>query len=405
MQKKNLVLVSLGHLSCDINAGALPAALPFVRSAYHLDYQATGGLMLAFSCLSSILQPLLGWLADRHSKPWFIPLGVLLAGCGMAMIGFLGNYWAIFTAIIISGIGSAFFHPEGARFVNRITGKRKGAAMSVFSIGGNAGFIVGPLFVSIFVGWLGLAGMSVFGILAFCTASVLFYQISRLTPQSDIPVTPPRKVESIVPQDVEAEELDSAIGNDAIKEGKNNWREFSKLMLVIISRSITFVGCNTFIPLYLVNALGRTASAGAFALIVFGACGVAFNILGGLLGDRIGYVPTIRIAFSLMGLFSLLFAFADNIVLAYLLLPFMAMTVYMPFSAQVVLGQKLLARNIGFASGITLGLATTLGGIMQPVLGWIADQYGLHAIFFSLACVGLFGGIMSWSLANKRELS
>lgn len=401
MQKKNLVLVSLGHLSCDINAGALPASLPFVRSAYNLDYQATGGLMLAFSCLSSILQPLLGLLSDKHSKPWFIPLGVLLAGCGMTLLGFLGNYWTIFTAIIISGIGSAFFHPEGARFANMIAGKRKGAAMSFFSIGGNAGFILGPLFVTIFVGSFGLGGMSVFGILALCTASILLVQILRLPASTIKTEIKPSPSESVLPADVEAEELETA--QKPAPEAKNNWREFSKLILVIISRSITFVGCNTFIPLYLVNAFGQSDSAGGIALIIFGAFGVGFNILGGMLGDRIGYVPTIRIAFSLMGPFVFLFGLIDNIILAYLLLPCVAMTVYMPFSAQVVLGQKLLSRNIGFASGITLGLATTLGGMMQPVLGWIADNYGLHSIFFSIACVGLVGAMFSWLLNNHKE--
>ena len=98
MDKKKLFLVSLGHLSCDINGGALPAILPFLIAAYGFDYQASAGFMFAFSCLSSIIQPAFGYLSDRLSKPWFIPVGVLLAGGGLASIGFLHSYWAIFTA-------------------------------------------------------------------------------------------------------------------------------------------------------------------------------------------------------------------------------------------------------------------------------------------------------------------
>lgn len=403
MQKKNLALVSLGHLSCDINAGALPAALPFVRSAYNLDYQATGGLMLAFSCLSSILQPLLGLLADKHSKPWFIPLGVLLAGLGLTLIGFLGNYWAIFCAVILSGIGSAFFHPEGARFANKISGKRKGAAMSIFSIGGNTGYILGPLFVTIFVGTLGLSGMAVFGILAFVMATILWLQISHLPSKPTIVQAAPQNTANILPSDVEAEELSGPLKPEVKPEPRNDWREFRKLMLVIICRSINFVGCNTFIPLYMVNALGQHTSLGGIALIIFGASGVGFNILGGIIGDKLGYVPTIRIAFSLMPVFVFLFGLNNNIVLAYLLLPLLALPLYFPFSSQVVLGQKLLAKNIGFASGVTLGLATTLGGIAQPLLGWLADNYGLHSIFFCLASIGLLGALFSWLLTNRKE--
>lgn len=395
MQKKNLILVSLGHLSCDVNGGALPAALPFIRSACHLDYQATGGLMLAYSFLSSILQPVLGWLADRHSKPWFIPLGVLMAGLGLTLAGFLSHYWAIFTAIIFSGVGSAFFHPEGARYANKISGKRKGAAMSVFSIGGNLGFILGPLLVSVFVGAFGLRGMAVFGFLAFCAASILWLQISRLPGSAESGETSGESDKSpgaaVAPQ--KAKE-----GENPVQEGRNNWREFGKLICVVVSRSLAFTGCNTFIPLYMVNALGQSPSMGGAALVVFGASGVAFNILGGFLGDRLGYTAVIRIAFSILPLSLVCFTLADGAFMAYLLLPLLALPLYLPFSAQVVLGQKLLAKNIGFASGITLGLATTLGGIAQPLLGWLADNWGLSSIFYALACAGLVGALMAWLL-------
>ena len=110
MDKKKILLVSLGHLSCDINGGALPAILPFLRAAYDLSYQATGGLMFAYACLSSMIQPLFGLLSDRFSKPWFIPVGVLLAGCGLAAIGWMSGYWGIFAAIGLSGIGAALAH-------------------------------------------------------------------------------------------------------------------------------------------------------------------------------------------------------------------------------------------------------------------------------------------------------
>ena len=43
MDKKKIFLVSLGHLSCDINGGALPAILPFLITAYGFDYQAAAG--------------------------------------------------------------------------------------------------------------------------------------------------------------------------------------------------------------------------------------------------------------------------------------------------------------------------------------------------------------------------
>ena len=136
MDKKKILLLSLGHLSCDVNGGALPAVLPFLRASYGLSYQATGGLMFAYSCFASIIQPVFGYLSDRFSRPWFIPLGVLLAGGGVAAVGFLNTYWAIFAVFALSGIGSSLFHPEGARFANKVSGASKGTGLSLFSIGG-----------------------------------------------------------------------------------------------------------------------------------------------------------------------------------------------------------------------------------------------------------------------------
>lgn len=387
MDKKKIFLLALGHFSCDVNGGALPAALPYLRSAYGLDYQATGGLMLAYSCLSSVIQPVFGLLADRLSKPWFLPLGVALAGCGIGCMGFLSSYWAIFTAILVSGIGSALFHPEGARHANRVSGKSKGIGLSIFSIGGNTGFILGPLLVAGFVGGFGLAGMSVFSVLGLVMASVLLWAIARLGP-SQIPAQPKNA------------EVASASSAPA---PVNNWREFSRLTVVIIARSTVFVGCNAFIPLYWVNVFGQSKAAGALALVIFCACGVTCNILGGLLSDRIGCVPVIRLGFSVMPLAVLAFSFAPNIAFAYACLPLLGFALYSPFSSQVVLGQRLLARNMGFASGVTLGLAVSIGGLAQPFLGYVADEAGLPVAIRVLALAAALGMTFSWLLSRNPE--
>lgn len=409
MERKKIFLVSLGHLSCDLNGGALPAALPYIRAAHSLDYQATGGLMLAYSCLSSLIQPLLGLLADRLQKPWFIPLGIFLAGAGISALGFMANYWAMFTAIAISGIGSAFFHPEGARFANRFSGKSKGTGLSLFSVGGNSGFIIGPLLVTVFVGAAGLRGMSVFGVIAIATASIMLWQIAKIrpsgqemaysSPQASKKYMEAAEIAAEDPLAAEGDELDAEIqsGNKT-----NNWRAFGKLTLVIVSRSITFAGCNTFIPLYWVNAFHQSREAGAFALVVFGCFGVACNLLGGYLGDRAGYIRIIRTAFSLMPIVVILFGLAPNAWWGWCLLPLLGFALYLPFSSQVVLGQKYLAKNIGFASGVTLGLAITLGGMAQPLLGWLADSFGLHYVFFCLAGISGVGCLFSFFLTREN---
>ncbi|SCM72858.1 MFS transporter [Desulfovibrio sp. 86] len=408
MDKKKISLVSLGHLSCDVNGGALPAVLPFLRTHYGLSYQATGGLMFAYSCLSSIIQPLFGLMADKLSKPWLIPLGVLLAGVGLTAVGFMSSYWAIFAAIGVSGVGAALFHPEGARFANKVSGESKGTGMSIFSIGGNAGFVVGPLLATFFLSMFGMPGMAIFGLLATVMASILLLLIMRMV-APEAAAAAQRTAEAAYGQPKGAKDAQPAQTTDGkAKPGEdaalpNNWREFSKLTGAIITRSILFIGFNTFIPLYWVSGFGQSKAAGAVALTVFCTFGVMSNILGGVLADKYGFRAIVRLAFALVTPVVLAFSLMPNLYAAYAMLPLLGFVLYVPFSSLVVLGQTYLARNIGFASGVTLGLATSLGGVFAPVLGWVADNYGLPRTFQCLAVVALVGAIFAFTLRKTEE--
>jgi FSR family fosmidomycin resistance protein-like MFS transporter len=59
----------------------------------------------------------------------------------------------------------------------------------------------------------------------------------------------------------------------------------------------------------------------------------------------------------------------------------------MPFSVFVILGQDYLPNRIGIASGVTVGLAVTVGGLFSPLLGVIADATDLRVTFLILAGV------------------
>ena len=185
--------------------------------------------MFAYSCLSSLIQPLFGLLSDRFSRPWFIPLGVLLAGCGLAAVGWMSGYWSVFAAIVVSGVGAALFHPEGARFANRVSSGHKAVGMSIFSIGGNSGFVLGPLLATAALGALGLAGTTVFAMQACVTAGFLLWNVTRMR----FPVTP------VAPQT-------SGVSDGKMDARTNNWVHFARLTVVIVARAIAFVGFNTF---------------------------------------------------------------------------------------------------------------------------------------------------------------
>lgn len=406
MNKKQMALITIGHLSCDINHGALPATLPFFIAAYGFNYQTAAGIMFAFACLSSLIQPIFGYLADKYPRPWVVPLSIVLGGGGLAATGFVSDYWTIFAFVMVSGVGAALFHPEAARFANKASGDKKGTGLSIFSVGGNSGFVLGPIVAASSLEFFGLRGTAVFGVFGLTMAAILLYQLSTRQGHAKHAL----KNSAAMSKTASAENVKNATTHaaDNVDEeihGENCWFDFSKLTGIIITRSTVFVACNTFIPLYWIHQFGMETKSGALMLSLFCTVGVCFNILGGIMADRIGFLAIIRWSYVILFPAVLFFGVTTNPYIACALMVPMAMGLYASFSSMVVLGQKYLAKNIGFASGVTLGLATSMGGMMAPLLGWVADNYGLSGALQVLSGVVFVGLLFALVLSEPKTPS
>ncbi len=105
-------LLASGHVCSDINQGVLSAILPFLIAAHHYDYATAASLVLAANIAGSVVQPVLGHLADKKNIPWSMSLGLLMAGGGMAATGYISSFIGLCLAVMISGIGIACFIPR-----------------------------------------------------------------------------------------------------------------------------------------------------------------------------------------------------------------------------------------------------------------------------------------------------
>jgi FSR family fosmidomycin resistance protein-like MFS transporter len=159
MRYRLVLLLTFGHFVTDISQGALPALLPFLIAEYALSYTAAAGIVFASTVASSVVQPLFGYYADRISSPWIMPVGVGLAGLGVALIGVAPSYAWILLFAVVTGVGIAAYHPEGARRVTFVSGPERATAMSYFGIGGSLGFAVGPAMATAAPRWRGACGM------------------------------------------------------------------------------------------------------------------------------------------------------------------------------------------------------------------------------------------------------
>lgn len=370
MSKKYLYFIAAGHLSVDLAGSALPAILPFLVEFRGMNYTEVAGLVFAFAFISSLLQPVFGYLADKVSNHAFMGLGIIFSGVSFASTGFTESYWTAFFAVSISGIGSAMFHPEAARFVNLISADHKGEGLSIFSVGGNAGFGIGPMLAVAVLSLFGLHGLAVFGVtgLSMGLATIILV---------------PRIAKSIKSKTSTAKKVSQVAG------AKNNWSAFRKLTVVLMGRSIVLQGIMAFLPLYAIYHLSIPHESGSLLLSIYSIVGILMTILGGKLADNFNLVSVLKICSLFYLPTVLLMTFAPSyIFLAVLTLP-LAFATHASYSPFVVLGQIYLAKNLGFASGVTLGLSTGFGGMVAPLLGMFADNFGLETSLYLLAAVGL----------------
>jgi len=408
MDRKYLYFISAAHFINDISTGALPAMLPFFVVNYGMDYRQAAGIMFASSFLGSIVQPLFGWLADRRPRSWFMGVGVLLSGMGFALTGVFTDYWSIFVATAIMGVGSAVFHPEAARLVNLISGKRRGQSMSIFSVGGNGGFGSGPLLAVALIGIFGMKGLLCYGVLGFVTCMLLLVWVPHLQHLaaknsadafSEAECQSKTKFASRTKTQTNDGEIASFRGNKA----ENDWSAFRRLTVFIILRSVEMTGISSFLPLFCIKELGASTAEGSMMLSAISLLGIAGTLIGGYLADRLGYLRVLCLSSWVLVPVVALLVYAPKLAMVYILLLPLAVVQQMQYSPLVVLGQTYLSQSVGLASGVTLGLAFSIGGTIAPLLGWYGDRNGIAGVMFILVLVMIAEALSTLFLPKPKE--
>lgn len=362
-------MLSVGHACVDIYQGAVASLVPFFVAERAYSYAAVSGIVLAASVLSSVAQPVFGLLTDRWAMPWILPVSTVLGGLGIALSGLSGSYPLTLVFVAVSGVGVAAYHPESAR-VARLVSEGSHTAMGWFSVGGNLGFAAAPLMVTAVVASGGLR-LSPLLVLPALAGGLLCLPALRALRRKTA---------------LDGSRTTAAVGTD-------DKASFLKLSLAVVFRSVVFVGLSTFISLYARQRTGGGTAAGTAALFVLYIGGALGSVLGGSLANRWDRVTVARWSYLLT-----IPAVAGTVFVPgpafYVFVALTSAGLYIPFSLQVTLGQDYLPTRVGTAGGITLGLTVSIGGLVSPLIGTVADATSLRTALTPLVLMPA----LSWLL-------
>lgn len=368
-----------GHIGVDMCQGALAATLPFLIAANGYSYAQVTMLIFAANIASAIIQPLFGWLGDRKPRPWIMALGVLLAGAGMAGVGVLPRYWMIALSSMICGVGIAMLHPEGGRLANLVASKSKEGGMSIFSVGGQVGFCVGPMIAAAALGLFGLKGTLVFLVLCAPYAALLLAFNKRLA--------------AFGLKDASAVEASG---------GKDRWGAFALVLSTLSIRSVVFYSMSSFAPLFVISFFGQTEEQASLMVSLLALSGAIATMLSSKAAHAVGTQRLMICCYVVLVVGLVAFAFSPSLLLCCVLVVVLAFGMNTFNPPAIALGQSYVPHHLGMASGLSFGVAVCIGGVVAPGLGTVGDILGLRPVILIAACIAALGLLLSVAVSRLK---
>jgi len=351
-----LVAISFCHLLNDMLQSLLPALYPMIKSSYGLSFAQIGLLTFTFQFTASLLQPLVGALADKSPRPYSLAIGMGFTLAGLLLLAFAASYTLLLAAAALIGTGSSVFHPESSRVARMASGGKHGLAQSLFQVGGNLGTSAGPLLAAFIVlphgqssvAWF--SGAALLGMFLLVNVGHWYkaHGITRLARAGTVRHAAPRHHVALA---------------------------LVVLLMLVFSKYVYLASINSYYTFYLIEHFHLSVRSSQLHLFVFLASAAIGGMVGGPLGDRLGSKYIIWA--SILGVlpFTLLLPHANLFWTGVLTVP-IGLILASAFPAIVVYAQD---------------LAFGMGSVGAAVLGKVADHLGVDAIYQICAFLPLIG--------------
>lgn len=369
-----LFAISLGHLLNDMIQSVIPSIYPIIKDEYGFTFAQIGIITLVFQMMSSLMQPVVGWYADRRPRPYSLAVGMCFTLVGLCLMAYADSFLLILLAVSIVGWGSSIFHPESSRVAQMASGGRKSLAQSIFQVGGNGGSAIGPLLAALIILPYGQQAIAWFAIAALLAIIVLLR----------VGVWYSAKV---------------AYNRTHKRQSVSGVRQFDRrtirismaILVTLIFSKYFYTSCMTsYFTFYLIEHFDVSVQSSQLCLFAFLAALAIGTVAGGMLGDKYGRKYVILCSIFGAAPFTLIMPYVNlfwTVVTAFAA----GLIIASAFAAIVVYATDLVPDKLGVIAGVFFGLMFGLGGIGSAFFGWLADLTDIEFIFRVSSYLPLLG--------------
>ena len=356
-----------GHFINDSFMSFIPALLPILIEKLSLSFTAAGSLS-AIAQLPAVLNPFIGYMADRHRLQMLVILSPGLTATMISLLGLAPNEPMLAFLLLLSGLSTAFFHAPAPAMVGNLTKKKLGRAMSWFMAGGELGYTFGPLLAVWAVSTFTLEGIYRLMFIGWGATAILYWQLHHHSTHTLASSTSGRaaSVRAIVPELL---------------------RFFLPMALLLLLRSFITTILVVFLPTYMhVHGANLWMSGASLSILEF--AGVAGALSAGSISDHLGRKPVLITAFGLSFFCLILFLNSSGIIL-FAALVLLGFTTISTGPIYLALVQEHFPQHRAVANGTYMGSSFLLTSLSTLIIGIMADHIGLNPTFFWSGVVSL----------------
>jgi FSR family fosmidomycin resistance protein-like MFS transporter len=361
IQTGQILTIASGHFIHDIYTAFVAPLLPVLMEKMSLSLTLAGSLT-AILQFPAVLNPFIGYLADRVSLRYFVILAPAITGTLISLIGFAPNYLSLAIILFVTGISVAAFHAPAPAMIGRVSGKKIGAGMSLFMAGGELGRTVGPLLAVWAVSTWTLDGFYRTAVLSWVASLLLFLRFRN------IPARPEK--------------------TNSIRQILPHLRTlFLPLLFIVLFRNFMAVSLAIYLPTFM-SASGSNLMIAGGSLAILEFAGVGGALTSGTISDRLGRKATLIGATVLSTVFLLLFL---NVA-GWLLVPTLLALGFTALSSGPILlaiVQEHLPDHRAVGNGIYMFISFLLRPISILLIGLVGDHLGLQSAYLWSALLGL----------------